>query len=144
MRSRSTAPRITGVEVRDAMEGLDLNAERLSGLGFDGFTGPVKITCADHENNGPVMIQEWDGSSWSIVQTGIEASCRRGPADAGRSGGEGSGEVRLRDAGELHLTGIPQSASHARWQRPMCPVPRRVCRGAGIPACADASDDGGR
>ena len=39
---------------------------------MEGLTGPVRITCADHENNGPVSIQEWDGSSWNIVQTGIE------------------------------------------------------------------------
>ena len=65
-------PNVTGVEVRDTMEALDLNEDRLKGLGFDGFTGPVKISCADHENNGPVSIQEWDGSAWNIVQTGIE------------------------------------------------------------------------
>ena len=69
---KTHGPKITGVEVRDAMESLDLNTERLSSLGFDGFTGPVKITCADHENNGPVMIQEWNGSAWNVVQTGIE------------------------------------------------------------------------
>ena len=65
-------PKVTGVEVRDAMETLDLSVDRLNSLGFGGFTGPVKITCADHENSGPVMLQEWDGASWSIVETGIE------------------------------------------------------------------------
>jgi branched-chain amino acid transport system substrate-binding protein len=69
---KTHGPKVTGVEVRDAMENLDLNVDRLKGLGFDGFTGPVKITCADHENNGPVMMQEWDGASWSVVETGIE------------------------------------------------------------------------
>ena len=69
---KAHGPKITGVEVRDAMENLDLNADRLKSLGFEGFIGPLKITCADHENNGPVMIQEWDGSAWNIVQTGIE------------------------------------------------------------------------
>ena len=113
---RDHGPNITGVEVRDAMENLDLNTERLAGLGFEGLTGPVKITCADHENNGPVSIQEWDGSSWNIVQTGSRTACRGGPADAGRSGGDGGGEVRLHDAGKLHLTEILDGALLARWK----------------------------
>ena len=66
------AKKVTGVEVRDAYEQLDLTADRLKGLGFDGFTEPVKVTCADHEGSGPVMIQEWDGAKWSIVKRGVE------------------------------------------------------------------------
>ncbi|MGI9462382.1 MAG: ABC transporter substrate-binding protein, partial [Aestuariivirgaceae bacterium] len=68
---KKTGKKVTGVEVRDAMENLNLDDARLKGLGFEGFTGPVKISCADHENNGPVMIQEWDGGKWNIVKTGI-------------------------------------------------------------------------
>ena len=28
---------------------------------------PIKNTCADHEGNGPVLIQQWDGKKWNIV-----------------------------------------------------------------------------
>jgi branched-chain amino acid transport system substrate-binding protein len=32
-----------------------------------GFTHAVKVTCEDHEGNGPVLIQQWDGKKWSLV-----------------------------------------------------------------------------
>ena len=32
-----------------------------------GFTRPVKVSCADHEGGGPILIQQWDGSQWKIV-----------------------------------------------------------------------------
>ena len=62
------------------------------------------------------MIQEWDGSAWNIVQTGIEplADVVRPMLEGG--GGEGSGEVRLHDAGKLHLTAILEGAPLARRQ----------------------------
>ena len=62
---------VTGSQVRDAMEGLNLTEDRLKGLGFEGFTSPIKVTCADHEGGGPVMIQEWDGKKWTIVKRGV-------------------------------------------------------------------------
>ena len=46
--------------------------KRLTELGLAGFTPPVKITCEDHEGNGPVIIQQWDGSAWNIVSDWIE------------------------------------------------------------------------
>jgi branched-chain amino acid transport system substrate-binding protein len=27
----------------------------------------VKVSCEDHEGNGPVLIQQWDGKKWNIV-----------------------------------------------------------------------------
>jgi branched-chain amino acid transport system substrate-binding protein len=33
---------------------------------------PMKITCADHEGNGPVAYQQWDGKQWKIVSEWIE------------------------------------------------------------------------
>ena len=36
-----------------------------------GFLRPISVTCADHETNGPVLIQQWDGSKWEIVSDWI-------------------------------------------------------------------------
>ena len=63
---------LTGEEVRWGLENLDLTEERLTELGLAGFTPPVKITCEDHEGNGPVIIQQWDGENWNIVSDWIE------------------------------------------------------------------------
>ena len=63
---------LTGEEVRWGLENLDLTEERLAELGLAGFTPPVKITCEDHEGNGPVIIQQWDGENWNIVSDWIE------------------------------------------------------------------------
>ena len=63
---------MTGAEVRWGMENLDLTEERLAALGLDGFTKPVKVTCEDHEGNGPVAVQQWDGESWNVVSDWIE------------------------------------------------------------------------
>jgi branched-chain amino acid transport system substrate-binding protein len=58
---------MTGEQVRWGFEHLDLTAERLKELGLENFTKPIKITCEDHEGNGPVFIQQWDGKKWNQV-----------------------------------------------------------------------------
>jgi branched-chain amino acid transport system substrate-binding protein len=58
---------LTGEEVRWGFENLNLTEQRLDQLGMKGFTHPVKVTCEDHEGNGPVLIQQWDGKKWSLV-----------------------------------------------------------------------------
>ena len=46
---------MTGAQVRWGLENLDVGEGRLEELGFgDGFTRPIKVTCEDHEGNGPV------------------------------------------------------------------------------------------
>ena len=62
---------LSGEEVRWGFENLDLTAGRLKELGLEGFTRPIKVTCEDHEGNGPVLIQQWDGSRWNIVSDWI-------------------------------------------------------------------------
>jgi len=63
---------LTGKQVRDGMESLDITAARLTELGMEGFVKPLKITCLDHESSGPVIIQQWDGQKWSFVSDWIE------------------------------------------------------------------------
>ncbi len=62
---------LTGDQVRWGMENLDLTAARLKELGMEGLTRPVKVSCADHETGGPIIIQQWDGKKWSMVSEWI-------------------------------------------------------------------------
>ena len=62
---------LTGEQVRWGMENLNLTEQRLEQLGVKGFTHPIKVTCEDHEGNGPVLIQQWDGKKWTIVSDWI-------------------------------------------------------------------------
>ena len=64
--------KITGEHVREAMENLSLTQERLAKLGFEGVMKPIKVSCNDHEGNGPVLIQQWTGKEWKIVSDWIE------------------------------------------------------------------------
>jgi branched-chain amino acid transport system substrate-binding protein len=62
---------MTGEQVRWGLENLDVTDARLKELGREGFTKPVKVSCADHETSGPVIIQQWDGSKWNFVSDWI-------------------------------------------------------------------------
>ena len=62
---------MTGEQVRWGLENLELTTERLDGLGLAGFTQPLKVTCEDHEGNGPVYIQQWNGETWDMVSDWI-------------------------------------------------------------------------
>jgi len=63
---------IAGADMRDGLEAIDLSEERLVELGLEGFTGPIKGSCADHEGAGAVFIQQWNGSDWERVSDFIE------------------------------------------------------------------------
>jgi branched-chain amino acid transport system substrate-binding protein len=62
---------MTGKQVRWGLENLNITEARLKELGMSGFTRPVKVSCVDHETGGPIVIQQWDGSKWSIVSDWI-------------------------------------------------------------------------
>lgn len=62
----------TGEQVRWGFEHLTLTDKRLEELGMKGFTHPVKVTCEDHEGNGPVLIQQWDGKQWKVISDWIQ------------------------------------------------------------------------
>ena len=62
----------TGEQVRWGFEHLSVTEKRLEELGMKGFTRSVKMSCEDHEGNGPVMIQQWDGKKWGVVSDWIE------------------------------------------------------------------------
>ncbi len=62
---------MNGEQVRWGLENLNVTAHRLEELGMGGITRPVRVTCADHEGSGPVMIQQWDGKKWKMISDWI-------------------------------------------------------------------------
>jgi branched-chain amino acid transport system substrate-binding protein len=62
---------VTGEQMRWGLENLNLSDKRLDEMGMKGFTHAVKVTCEDHEGNGPILVQQWDGKKWSIVSDWI-------------------------------------------------------------------------
>ncbi|MEO1709510.1 MAG: ABC transporter substrate-binding protein [Pseudomonadota bacterium] len=63
---------INGEDMRKGMEALDLTADRLKELGFEGFANPIRITCKDHSGAHAMFIQQWDGSKWTKISDWIE------------------------------------------------------------------------
>ena len=62
---------MSGEQVRWGFEHLELTEARLKELGLEGFAQPIKVTCEDHEGNGPVFIQQWDGTKWTKISDWI-------------------------------------------------------------------------
>jgi branched-chain amino acid transport system substrate-binding protein len=63
---------LSGAQVRDGFEALNLDSTRLATMGFEGFMPPLKLSCADHEGGGIVRIQQWDGKKWNWASDWIE------------------------------------------------------------------------
>ena len=70
---------ISGEEMRWGMENLNLTSERMAELGLAGFTNPISVSCEDHATNGPIYIQQWNGSSWERVSGWISSMDRVRP-----------------------------------------------------------------
>ncbi|MEM9028943.1 MAG: ABC transporter substrate-binding protein [Pseudomonadota bacterium] len=62
---------INGEDMRKGLETLELSAERLKELGFEGFSNPIKITCKDHAGAHDMFVQQWDGKKWNKVSDWI-------------------------------------------------------------------------
>ena len=58
---------MTGEQVRWGIEHLDLTAERIKQLGFEGMIGPIKVSCADHDGSRLSRVHQWDGKKWNII-----------------------------------------------------------------------------
>ena len=48
----------------DEMRHAEQFAERIKELGLEGFMGPVKTSCENHEGGRIVIFQQWDGEKW--------------------------------------------------------------------------------
>jgi branched-chain amino acid transport system substrate-binding protein len=62
---------LTGEQVRDGLEALNIDEARLAELGMSDFTPPLKVSCADHEGDHAVRVQQWDGEKWQFVSDWI-------------------------------------------------------------------------
>jgi branched-chain amino acid transport system substrate-binding protein len=58
---------MTGEQVRWGIEHLDLTAERIKQLGFEGMIGPIKVSCADPEGTRLSRVHQWDGKKWNVI-----------------------------------------------------------------------------
>jgi len=58
---------MTGEQVRWGFEHLDLSADRIKQLGFEGMIGPIKVSCTDHEGARLSRVHQWDGKQWKVI-----------------------------------------------------------------------------
>ncbi len=58
---------VTGEDVRRGLEGLNVDAARLKEMGMEGFAGPIKLTCQDHNGHQPTFVQRFDGTKYVKV-----------------------------------------------------------------------------
>ncbi len=58
---------MTGEQVRWGIEHLDLSADRIKQLGFEGMIGPIKVSCSDHEGTRLSRVHQWDGKKWNVI-----------------------------------------------------------------------------
>jgi len=63
---------LTGEQIRDGFEAIDIDAARLEAMGLTGFMEAIKISCTDHEGTGRAFVQQWDGKSWSRISDWVE------------------------------------------------------------------------
>ena len=68
---------VTGEDVRRGLETLNIDEARLKELGLEGFAGPIKLTCTDHNGHRPAFMQQWDGEKWVKISEPIEPMADR-------------------------------------------------------------------
>ncbi|HEY8383706.1 MAG TPA: ABC transporter substrate-binding protein [Microvirga sp.] len=72
------AQRLTGKKVinaedmRRGLEAIDITAARWKELGLEGFAGPIKLSCTDHNGRNPLYVLEWDGTKFVKVAEGLQ------------------------------------------------------------------------
>jgi branched-chain amino acid transport system substrate-binding protein len=58
---------LTGEQIQWGFERLDLTADRLKKLGFEGMLKPLKFSCQDHQGADQARLHQWDGKEWKII-----------------------------------------------------------------------------
>ncbi len=58
---------MTGEQIRWGFENLNLTADRIKELGFDGMLKPIKLSCQDHQGADDARIHQWTGKEWKII-----------------------------------------------------------------------------
>ncbi|MES2433376.1 MAG: ABC transporter substrate-binding protein [Pseudomonadota bacterium] len=62
---------LTGDEVRWGFEHLQLNPARVKELGAENLFHSINVTYDNHEGEGYVTFQQWDGKKWNVVSDWI-------------------------------------------------------------------------
>jgi branched-chain amino acid transport system substrate-binding protein len=62
---------LTGDEVRWGFEHLSLNESRVAELGAKDLFHSINVTWDNHEGDGRVTFQQWDGAKWKVVSDWI-------------------------------------------------------------------------
>ena len=62
---------VTGEETRWGLEHMNLTAEKLRELGFEGIISPIDITCEDHAGGGQLKLIQWNGTTWDSISDWI-------------------------------------------------------------------------
>lgn len=62
---------LAGEEVRWGFENLKLDEARVAALGAKGLFHSINVSCANHEGEGRVTFQQWDGAKWKVVSDWI-------------------------------------------------------------------------
>src|SRR5947209_524446 len=63
---------INGDAMRRGLETLVITAARLKEIGADGFAGPMKVSCQDHNGHNPAFVAQWDGTKYTKASDWIE------------------------------------------------------------------------
>jgi branched-chain amino acid transport system substrate-binding protein len=64
---------VTGEDVRAGFEKLDLSADEIKELGFEGMVNPLKVSCLDHGGARKARVHQWNGEKWVFTSDWIEA-----------------------------------------------------------------------
>lgn len=62
---------LTGDEVRWGLEHLQLDREAVKALGAENLFHSINVTWDNHEGDGYVTFQRWDGKKWNVVSDWI-------------------------------------------------------------------------
>ena len=62
---------LTGDEVRWGLENLKIDEARAAALGAKGLFHSINVTWDNHEGDGRVAFQQWDGKRWNVVSEWI-------------------------------------------------------------------------
>ena len=125
---------LTGEQVRWGFENLDITAERLKELGFEGVLKPIKVSLRRPRGRAQGRIQTWDGKNWKITSDWYSERRRRHRPD-----GQGRGrQIRGREEDHRRLprpTDVgPGDATHE--QEAAAPPPSGARRDASRAAAA--------
>jgi branched-chain amino acid transport system substrate-binding protein len=63
---------VTGEQMQWGYEHLNIDGARIEALGAKGLMVPISLSCANHEGQGQIRIQQWDGKHWKFVSDWIQ------------------------------------------------------------------------